>query len=272
MLKDTHPNKTVFFGCISDDEYGAKLDEALKKEGLTTIFAKTQEAPTGTCAVLLNGIDRSLVANLGACTKYPTQHLLQNLDVLKNSKIIYSTAFFITSNYNALHEVAKFAVENNKPFGFNLSAGFLMRINLPEVNNILTYADYIFCNEDEAAIFAEVNKIEYSSLRDVAKALAKWDKVNKERPRVAIVTCGKEPIQIAIHGQNEDQDFEYPVPLVAKEKVLDTNGAGDSFVGGFLAQIALGQSLENALRAGCYISSEVIQRSGCTFPDRNAFV
>jgi len=29
----------------------------------------------------------------------------------------------------------------------------------------------------------------------------------------------------------------YDVPVIAKEKVLDTNGAGDSFVGGFLSQI-----------------------------------
>jgi adenosine kinase len=30
---------------------------------------------------------------------------------------------------------------------------------------------------------------------------------------------------------------EYPVPLVPKEKIVDTNGAGDAFVGGFLAQL-----------------------------------
>jgi adenosine kinase len=29
---------------------------------------------------------------------------------------------------------------------------------------------------------------------------------------------------------------EFPVPLVARERIVDTNGAGDAFVGGFLAQ------------------------------------
>ena len=30
---------------------------------------------------------------------------------------------------------------------------------------------------------------------------------------------------------------EHPVPLVPKERLVDTNGAGDAFVGGFLAQL-----------------------------------
>jgi adenosine kinase len=29
----------------------------------------------------------------------------------------------------------------------------------------------------------------------------------------------------------------YPVELLPKEKLVDTNGAGDAFVGGFLAQV-----------------------------------
>ena len=35
----------------------------------------------------------------------------------------------------------------------------------------------------------------------------------------------------------------YPVIKVPKEKLVDTNGAGDAFVGGFLSQIVLGKDL-----------------------------
>ncbi len=47
---------------------------------------------------------------------------------------------------------------------------------------------------------------------------------------------------------------------------MDTNGAGDSFVGGFLAAIAQGKDMETAVKAGQYCASEVIQQSGCSFP------
>lgn len=73
-------------------------------------------------------------------------------------------------------------------------------------------------------------------------------------------------------------------PLV----IVDTNGAGDSFVGGrndsistlitsfrlitgFLAYLALGKSHEEAIQAGAYCAFECIQQSGCTFPDKPNF-
>ena len=43
------------------------------------VFAKTDELGTGTCAVLVNGKERTLCANIGASAKYPTQHLLDNI-------------------------------------------------------------------------------------------------------------------------------------------------------------------------------------------------
>ena len=62
---------------------------------------------------------------------------------------------------------------------------------------------------------------------------------------------------------------EFPVkkPLV----ITDTNGAGDSFVGGFLAYLALGKSNEESIQAGAYCAFECIQQSGCTFPDKPNF-
>jgi adenosine kinase len=35
---------------------------------------------------------------------------------------------------------------------------------------------------------------------------------------------------------HEGELKEFPVPLVPRERIVDTNGAGDAFVGGFLAQ------------------------------------
>ena len=45
---------------------------------------------------------------------------------LQSAKLIYSTSFFITSNKEALLEVGKYASDNDVPFGFNLSAVFLI--------------------------------------------------------------------------------------------------------------------------------------------------
>jgi len=52
---------------------------------------------------------------------------------------------------------------------------------------------------------------------------------------------------------------------------VDTNGAGDSFVGGFLSRFVLDKPLEECIAAGNYCASEVIKRSGCSFPPKMAF-
>eukprot|EP00435_Cladocopium_sp_Y103_P062631 s1117_g24.t1 len=51
----------------------------------------------------------------------------------------------------------------------------------------------------------------------------------------------------------------------AQEKLVDTNGAGDAFVGGFLAALAKGKDMEACCKAGTYSASVVIQHSGRDF-------
>ncbi len=97
--------------------------------------------------------ERTLCANLAAACKYSIQHLNDNINTLHDSKIIYTSSFFITSNFEALVQVAEFATNNNIPFGFNLSAVFLIQFELEKVKKGIEHSDYLFANEDEAAAF-----------------------------------------------------------------------------------------------------------------------
>ncbi len=281
-LKNVHANKVAYFGCLGDDERGKLLEEVLKKvrdsltkhsqEGVDGTFAHDKETPTGTCAVIVYNKERSLVANLAACLKFPTDHLKQNFAIAEKAKILYTTCFFITANFEALKEVVTYAAKANKPMCLNLSATFLIEFNGEQVHDALQHADYVFCNEDEAASFAKVNKIEYTSLKEIAIAIAKWKKVNEARQRVAIVTQGKEPVLIAIAEKDKEPTvIEVQVPLIDKDQIVDTNGAGDAFVGGFLSQLAQDKDLETCVKCGNYCASEIIKRSGCTFPENCTF-
>jgi len=61
----------------------------------------------------------------------------------------------------------------------------------------LQYADYVFGNEDEAKTYGEVNKVEFTSLRDVALHIAKSKKINSARPRVVLISQGALPVIVA---------------------------------------------------------------------------
>lgn len=64
------------------------------------------------------------------------------------------------------------------------------------------------------------------------------------------------------------QIVHVPVITLEKEKLVDTNGAGDAFVGGFLSQLVAGKDIQECCRAGNFAAHVIIQRSGCTFPEK----
>ena len=49
---------------------------------------------------------------------------------------------------------------------------------------------------------------------------------------------------------------------------IDENGCGDAYVGGFLHGLTSGWSLNHSLAAAAYCAWVVIQRHGCTLPDK----
>ena len=270
MLKaQDHANHVTYFGSIGNCNKGESLKQALVDEGVIGNFHIDTELPTGTCACIIVKNERAMCANLAAACKYNIDHLHNNMDTLRAASIIYATGFFITSNAPALHEIGQFASDNSIPFGLNLSAVFLIQFEFANLSKALEHADYVFANEDEAAAFGTSQGMEGAPLQDIAKALAKWTKSNTARPRVAIITYGAKPVIVAtcVAGSEEVDLIEYELPALTGP-LVDTNGAGDAFVGGFFSQLMQGADISTCIKAGIYLSAEVVQRSGCNFPEQ----
>lgn len=59
---------------------------------------------------------------------------------------------------------------------------------------------------------------------------------------------------------------EYSVIPLSKSEMVDTNGAGDAFVGGFLANLVRGKAVPECVELAKRTAKLIIGRSGCTFP------
>ena len=55
------------------------------------------------------------------------------------------------------------------------------------------------------------------------------------------------------------------IDRIDPSQIVDTNGAGDAFVGGFFSELAKGSDVPTAVRKGNELGGRVIQRSGVTF-------
>eukprot|EP00606_Chrysophyceae_sp_TOSAG23-5_P001174 GSChrysophyteH2.ASY1.ANO1.986.1 assembled CDS len=257
------PNKTAYFGAVGNDDYGNQLEECSQKEGVNVCYQKNETMPTGTCAVLINGGERSLVANLAAANTFHNDHLSTPAAqaIIESATIYYVTGFFLTVSVDSILTLAKDACYNNKIFSMNLSAPFLIQFFGEQLSTCMPYTDYVFANESEAEAYGDA-KGYGKDLETIALKLAAQPKASGTRPRVVVFTQGDKATIVASEGKCTT----YAVDPLPKEMLVDTNGAGDAFVGGFLAMMALDKPIAESVRAGHFAARTIIQRSGCSFP------
>jgi len=58
----------------------------------------------------------------------------------------------------------------------------------------------------------------------------------------------------------------YAIPKMADEDIVDANGAGDAFAGGFVAGQVKGKDVKTCVAAGIYASQLILKTAGTTLP------
>nr|XP_020651812.1 adenosine kinase-like [Pogona vitticeps] len=132
---------------------------------------------------------------------------------------------------------------------------------------VFPYVDILFGNEMEAATFAREQGFETEDIKEIARKAQALPKVNLKRQRIVVFTQGKDDTVMA----TDTEVRSFPVLISDQSEIVDTNGAGDAFVGGFLSQLVYDRPLTECIRAGHYAASVIIKRSGCTFPEKPDF-
>ena len=69
--------------------------------------------------------------------------------------------------------------------------------------------------------------IQSTDIPEIAKNIANMPKINAARKRIVIITQGDRPVVFS----NGEEVKEYPIRKLKHEEIVDTNGAGDAFVG-----------------------------------------
>jgi adenosine kinase len=282
------PGSTAYFGAVGNDDFAERMRQAARRDGVHVQYRVDEHEPTGTCAVLVtsNGQCRSLVADLGAANTYKIEHLRHpdQWQLVEAAKLFYIAGFFLTVSVESALAIGEHVAQNaDKTFCMNLSAPFLLQV--PEYWNhfcaVQPFVDVYFGNETEACALAKrmgliddaaCEALTRAQLFEVATALATKTPKRTSRPRTVVFTCGADPIVLVIgDGERLWSTSEYGVIPCPDNDVVDTNGAGDAFVGGFLAMMALGRPIVECVAAGNYAANVVIRQPGCTFPPKPHF-
>eukprot|EP01096_Ripella_sp_DP13-Kostka_P000312 TRINITY_DN1037_c0_g1_i1.p1 TRINITY_DN1037_c0_g1~~TRINITY_DN1037_c0_g1_i1.p1 ORF type:complete len:361 (+),score=198.65 TRINITY_DN1037_c0_g1_i1:136-1218(+) len=268
------PRSSVVLGSVGKDDFANILIERISSEGVIPLYSVDETTPTGNCSVLINAHERSLVASLGAANNYKIDHLKtpEIWSYVEKAKYFYISGYSLTVVPDGMELIAKHANETGKFFSINLSAPFISQVPpfFNSLKNLLPYVDILFGNEGEARAFGTASGLDESaSVADIALYIARLPKENASRPRIAVITQGSSPTIVAYA---DGTIHTYPVPPLLPEQMVDFNGAGDSFVGGFLSSHAKGETIAQSINAAQYAARQIIQQSGLQFPGPCDFV
>jgi fructoselysine 6-kinase len=221
-------DQASYTGFIGTDDYGKNMRAALIAKGVDVSHLHTKEGTSPYTLITLENGDRVF----GKYDEGVMEHFElsdEDIDFLCEHDLIH------TSIWSRIEKYLPVLKQRGKTICFDFS-------DQPEhevVRQALPYVDYAFFSFEEDS----------PELREYIKNA--W----KKGPKYVIATLGGNG-SIAYDGELFLEQGIVPV------QVVDTMGAGDSFIAGFIQAVLNGKTLEDCLAAGAQSSAVTLQYTG----------
>jgi ribokinase len=226
---------------IGDDEQGRECLSRLKDEKVETSYITSENGKkTNYHYVLRYEAERTILVK-------HSEFSYAIPEDMPAPKWIYLSS--LAENSLPFHDEIMDYVEAHPDTKLAFQPGtFQMKFGYEKLKRVYERTDYFFCNKEEA------QRIFNTKEHDMKKLLA----IAREHgPKVAIITDG--PNGAYVSDGNEDWFIPmYPDP----KPPIDRTGAGDATSSTFIATLALGKSIPEALTWGPVNSMSVVQYIG----------
>lgn len=220
-------DKTAFIGKVGNDMHGLFLKDVLEKQEIATDNVIVDDDYFTTLAFVSHTPDGertfSFARKPGADTQLTKEEL--KTEIVEHTHIFHVGSLSLTAE--PARSTTFHAVESAKKAGSIISYDPNYRASLwpskevamDHMRSLIPYADVMKISDEETALLTDIEDVE-----GAAKALY------EQGVKVAVVTVGKDGAYVY------SKDGGQVVPGFVS-KVADTNGAGDSFWGGFLHKL-----------------------------------
>ena len=118
-----------------------------------------------------------------------------------------------------------------------------------DVKEALQYIDFLIPNEEEACLLTGVNSPELAA-----------EELQKAGVKNVVIKCGKNGCYVL---EADAKEGEY-VPAISGVKCVDTTGAGDSFLAGFVYGISEGWNVKKCAQFANECGAKAVQQVGAT--------
>lgn len=231
--------KSAVIAKIGNDEYGQFVMNDLNKRKISTELIKVSngETPFSNIVVSSSG-DMILLIHRGIESTLS----LDDIRFEFRSKWLYIGPL-PCKNTDLLLNVLKFAKVNDMKTVLN-PGSVELNLKLKKMAPLLKYVDIISMNDDEAKTFV-----------GYANDINNISKLSEYVNEIAIITKGDK-------GSLVSSKENLYIANTFKAKQINFVGAGDAFLSAFVNAIDDGKSIEQAISAGSFNASNVIQKYG----------
>lgn len=240
-------NKVGFAGKVGDDSFGDFLLKTINNHGIDTSGLKVEKnASTSSVIVAINEKGERVFFYYGGTNDTFTYDDLE-LSVVDEYKIVHVGGTYNLPRFDGVGAAKLFELARSKGRITSMdvtwdTSGRWLGIIKP----CLKHLDFFM---------PSINEAKYITGKDNPKEIAAF--LQNEGVEIAVVKLGKDGCYVKDSGKG----FYFPAYDV---NVVDTTGAGDSFVAGFLTGISKGWDLEKCAEFASAVSAHCIQQVGAT--------
>lgn len=233
-------------GCLGDDPFGQTLRAALVADGIDVSHVTSLPGvASGIASILVDASGQnSIVIAGGANDLLSPAHIDAALPLIERASIV-------VLQLETPPETVRHAIALARRLGKTVVLNPAPAASLAPA--VLAQVDYLIPNELEAAmLLGDDAASEAGSVDQHAASAAALQALGC---RNVIVTLGAQ----GVHAAFADGSAAFPARAV---KALDTTAAGDTFIGGFVAALAAGQSPAAAIDLGQRAAAIGVTRQG----------
>lgn len=231
--------RSFYMGKIGDDVPGKVVLETLRQDNVdTSLVGYSKELGTGFSAILLapNG-ERSVLVYRGASSHY---HLKESDFFNQTADWLYISS--LSGDIDALKVVVAYAQKHDIKIAINPGKAELKEKKI--LKELLSACSILSLNKEEVgSLFSG------ETAKELAVTAAKY-------VPLVLVTDGPKGSYAC------DGEKVYKAGIYEDVPVIDRLGAGDAFTSGFVAAIAKGQTIEEALTLASANSTSVVGKIG----------
>jgi ribokinase len=235
--------RVSMLGCVGADGNGAQLRAGLEAEGIDCSAVETGREATGVALIIVDDASQNaIVIVAGSNGELTPETVARHEAVLASAQVVIcqleTPPDTVRAALASARRLGKTVILNPAP-----ATGPLPEDWLPLI-------DYLIPNELEAAA---LTGLPVDSPDDAAKAAAA---LQAGGARNVLVTLGARGVFAALDGADA-QLYDAP-----KVQAVDTTAAGDTFIGGFAAQLAQGAPVDAAIRFAQRAAALSVTRAG----------